>query len=344
MTEDRFKFSLKDRKGSIHDYFGRVTIGDPLIASDLLRYYGEPVIVEHIDLDNLQAAPTQFLGPTHLATGPKEVKLDVPYIAHLHDEAWKSEVLILFEHKSSPNLFVVLQLVVQALLSLYKRWTDAGRPASLRNFHVPMPLMVLVYCGEEDWVNKIRFQDIFEFIPEPLRRFIPQFQLIVINLRQFDYDNLQGRPETQAVVETMKRVFDETLAEYLPGVLSRFEAVSMDDRILELATTIVWYGGCVTGLEPKRLVEAVTNVIKGKKGIEMAETIQRGIFSQGKAEGVVEGIAKGEIRAILRLRFHEVSQEIEEAIQSMTDLIALRSLIVHAESCKSLDEFKDGLL
>jgi len=351
MTEDKFKFSLKDRRGSIHDYFGRKTIGDPLIASDLLRYYSESVIAEHVDLDNLQAAPTQFFGPTRPDTGLKEVTLDVPYIAHLHDEAEKSEVLILFEHKSSPSLFVVLQLVVQALLSLYKRWTDAGRPASLQNFRVPMPLMVLVYCGKEDWVNEIRFQDIFKFIPEPLRQFIPQFRLIVINLRWFDYDNLPGRPETQAVVETMKRVFDETLAEHLSGVLARFEAVTLDDRILELITTIAWYGGCTADIKPQRVVEAVTHVIKGKKGIEMAETIQRGIFSEGmaigiakgKAEGVAEGIAKGEIRATLKQRFKEVPQEIKEAIQSMTDLVALESLLAHAETCQSLNEFAEAL-
>jgi len=347
MTEDSFKFSLKDRRGSIHDYFGRKTIGDPLIASDLLRYYSEPAIAEHVDLDNLQAAPTQFFGPTHPGAGPKEVTLDVPYIAHLHDEAEKSEVLILFEHKSSPNLFAVLQLVVQALLSLYKRWTDAGRPVSLRNFRVPMPLMVLVYCGEEDWVNGIRFQDIFAFIPEPLRRFIPQFQLIVINLRRFDYDNLQGRPETQAVVETMKRAFDDTLAEHLSDVLGRFEAVTLDDRILELITTIAWYGGCATDIKPQRVVEAVTNVIKGKKGIEMAETIQRGIFSEGiaigNAEGEAKGVVKGEIRATLKQRFGVVSQEIKEAIQSMTDLVALESLLAHAESCQSLSEFAEAL-
>ena len=343
MTEDHFKFSPKDRRGSIHDYFGRVTFGDPLIASDLLRHYGEPIIAEHVDLDNLQAVPTQFFGPTHLITGPKEVKLDVPYIAHLHDETWKSEVLIIAEHKSSPSQAIPLQLAVQAILSLYKRWTDAGRPASFRNFRVPITLMVLVYCGAEDWVDEISFQDIYPYIPEPIRAFVLQFRLIIINLRRFGYGDLPGRPETQAVVETMKRAFDDTLAEHLPGVLGRLEAVPLDDRILELTTTVAWYSGCVADIEQERIAEAVTNVIKGKKGVEMAEVIQRGIFQEGKAEGVAEGEARGEIRATLKQRFNGVSQDIKDAIQSITDLVALESLLAHAESCKSLDEFAEGL-
>jgi len=344
MKKDKFAFlPTYPRAGSIHDYFGRKTIGDPLIASDLLRYYSNPVVAEHVDLDNLQAEPTQFFGPTNLITGPKEVRLDVPYIAHLRDAAWKSEVLMVFEHKSSPSQAIALQLGVQAMLSLYKRWTDAGRPASFQNFRVPITLMVLVYCGAEDWVNEISFQDIYKYIPEALRPFVPQFRLIVINLRKFNYDNLPGRPETQAVVETMKRAFDETLAEHLPGILSRFEAVQLDDRILELTGTIAWYSGCATVIEPQQVVEAVTNVIKGKKGVEMAQTIQRGIFQEGIAIGIAVGEARGAVLAFLRARFKSVPQDIEETVRSMTDLIALKSLAIHAETCESLNEFAEAL-
>ena len=51
----------------------------------------------------------------------------------------------------------------------------------------------------------------------------------------------------------------------------------------------------------------------------------------------------GEIRATLKQRFGGVPQEFKDAIQSMTDLVALESLLVHAESCKSLDEFGEAL-
>jgi len=104
---------------------------------------------------------------------------------------------------------------------------------------------------------------------------------------------------------------------------------------------------CVADIEQERIAEAVTHVIKGKKGIEMAETIRRGVFSEGIAIGVAKGKAEaeviGEIRATLKQRFKEVPQDIKEAIQSMTDLVALESLLVHAETCKSLDEFGEAL-
>ena len=69
--------------------------------------------------------------------------------------------------------------------------------------------------------------------------------------------------------------------------------------------------------------------------------------TEGKAEGVAEGeaigVAKGQVQATLKQRFSAVPQGIKDTIQSMTDLTALESLLAHAESCKSLDEFAEAL-
>ena len=329
--------------GNPHDYFGRKTIGDPLIAADLLRYYADPVVAEHVDLATLQAEPTQFFGPAHPLTGSKEVILDVPYVAHLHDTEWKSEVLIVIEHKSSPNLFVSLQLGVHAYLSLYKRWTDAGRPASRRKFKPPIPLMVLLYCGAEDLSDDVsRFQNIFEHVPEALHQYVPQYRMLVINLREFGYDHLPGRPETQAVVETMKRAFDGTLADRLSDVLGRLTVVPIDDRIMDFIASISWYCGRVTDIEPEQIVESITNIIKGKEGIEMSQMIQKGIFFQGKVEGKIEGKIEVIMR-LLHIRFNRIPDEIGDKLNCRTDLVALDSLFDFAAQCKSIDEFADAL-
>ena len=343
MARQTLDFSQASGGGSPHDFFGRKTIGDPLIAADLLRHYGDPIVKEHIDLDHLEAAPTHFFGPSGLLTGTREVILDVPFVAHLRDKTWKSEVLIITEHKSSPSQAVPLQLGVQAMLSLYKRWIDAGRPAVFRKFKPPIPLMVLLYCGADDLANETMwFQDIFEHIPEPLKSLVPQFRLVVINLRRFHYGHLPGKPETQAVVETMKRAFDGTLAERLPEMLGRLGAMPIDDRIMELIGSIALYSGCVTDIGKERIVELVTHTIIGKEGVEMAETIQRGIYQQGKLEGmVIEKI--NAIQKLLHIRFNTVPNEIVDELNSRTDLVALDSLFEVAYQCQSLDEFAEFL-
>jgi hypothetical protein len=233
------------------------------------------------------------------------------------------------------------------MLSLYKRWIDAGRPAGFRTFKPPIPLMVLLYCGAEDLSDEtMRFQDVFEHIPESLKPFVPQFRLLVINLRQFSYEHLPGKPETQAVVETMKRAFDGTLAERLPKMLDHLGTFPIDDRIMELIGSIAWYSGCVTNIGKERIVELVTNTIKGKEGVEMAETIQKGIFRQGKDEGRLEGKVEekiNDIQKLLRIRFNRVPNKIAGNLNGRTDLIALDSLFEVAAQCQSIDEFAEAL-
>jgi hypothetical protein len=303
-------------------------------------------------LDNLQPEPTHVFGPSHPISGPKEIIMDVPYISRFRDDAGGAtgggaEVLIVNELKSATCIYVLLQLAAQAILVLYKRWTDAGRPASNRNFKVPVPIMVLVYCGPDDLPSDtLDFQDIFEHIPEPLRPFVMQFRLFVVNLRRFDYDNLPGRPDTQAVVEAMKRSTDGTLAAHLGSVVGRMEALPIDDRIMEIIHDITWLGGRVAGVQPDQIVQVITNIIKGPKGVEMAETIQKGIFQEGVEVGETRGELKARINDILRIlraNFGAVPDEIITELNSRTDPTALESLVVLAAQCKSLDVFADAL-
>jgi len=64
---------------------------------------------------------------------------------------------------------------------------------------------------------------------------------------------------------------------------------------------------------------------------------------EGVAIGRAEGEARGTVLAFLRARFKSVPKDIEEAVRAMTDLTALESLAVYAETCKSLDEFTGAL-
>jgi hypothetical protein len=330
-----------------HDYISRKTIGDPLIAADLLENYADPVVAKHIDLTNLRPEVTDFFGPVHPNLGLQEVKLDIPYIARFRDEAWNSEALLVYEHKSSPNIFVVLQLAVYVVLSLYKRWKDAGRPSSLEKLKLPVPLMILVYCGEEDLDEEMLcFQRLFGNLSEELKQFVLQFRLIIINFRKFDYANLTGRPETRAFVETSKRAFDGTLAEHFCGIMDRFETTPIDDRIMDLIGGFTWYSGRVADVDQEEMNQAITKLIKGKDGIDMVEMIKKGIFQEGKAEGKAEGKLQEKvdnILSVLQVRLGEVPESIVNELHRRTDLIALQSLLMIAAQCNSIAEFQDAL-
>jgi len=330
-------------KSNPYDYFGRRSLGDPIVAGDILRNYADPVLAEYVDLDHLEPVPTHVFGPSHPISGPKEVILDVPYLSRFRDGVGDAEVLIVHELKSAPSEYVALQVAAQGLLILYKQWTDAGRPSSKKNFKVPILIMVLVYSGEKALPEGLQtFQDIYDFIPEELRPYVPQFRMIVVNFQPLGYENLPGNPDTQMVVEAMKRSGDGTLSDHFEGVVDRVAGLPVDGRLMERLHDVGWLAGRVANVPPERINKAITNIIKGKEGIEMTEIIYTGVWKGAYQEGEVKGKVDS-ILTLLQTNFKEVPEEIVAELNRRTDPTALQSLVVLAAQCKSLDEFAEGL-
>ena len=322
---------------------------NPFYASDFLRSYGDPLLVKYIDLDHLQEAPT-----THLSGELKEVIMDASLTTRLLGSHFPSEVLFHLEHKSRPSRTVVLQLLTEVALSLHFRWF-LNKKIESGTFAVPIPLMIVVYNGVEDWKGEILFQDLFPKLPAELRSFVPQFRVFLIHLRRFQYGNLPGRPETRAIAESLMRATDGTFIEHLSDVFRHVAESGLDERRrLDLTRCVASY--CTWGAQAtsEQIIDAITTVFKKQECLTMIEMIKDKYilegFEMGKAQGEARGEARGETRGkinsilrLLRLRFNRVSITIEEELNARTDLIALESLFDLAAQCNSLDEFADAL-
>jgi hypothetical protein len=328
-----------------HDRFCRRTVFHPLYASDFLKSFGDSVLSKHIDLDHLQEAPT-----THLSDELKEVLLDASLMTRLVDTNFASEVLFILEHKSRPSQTVALQLLAAVGLSLRFRWLLSNRPES-GNFVPPVPIMVVVYNGRENWEGEIWFQDFYPDLPEEIRQLVPQFRVIFINLRRFKYGQLPGRPETQAFVESLMRATDETFIEQLPSVLQHVADAGPNEHLrLDMTCTISSYCTWAAHATAEQINRAITTVFKGQEGIHMAEAVQKSIIQEGIEIGRSEGEAIGglkekvkDILSLLQFRFVQVPEDISVELNKRTDLTALQSLFSLAYHCQTLDEFANGL-
>ncbi|MDR1140312.1 MAG: hypothetical protein LBL62_01375, partial [Planctomycetaceae bacterium] len=79
------------------------------------------------------------------------------------------------------------------------------------------------------------------------------------------------------------------------------------------------------------------------RGIEIGEARGIGI---GEARGIEIGELRGKVNAILDIlsnRFGRVPQYIIDSLNKRNDVIALKSLVVHAANCSSLDDFAADL-
>ena len=65
--------------------------------------------------------------------------------------------------------------------------------------------------------------------------------------------------------------------------------------------------------------------------------------AEGKAEGKTEGKAET-VLTVLRARFQNIPQEVENAIRQMRDPIALDSWAAQAATSLSMEEFAEALL
>jgi len=324
-----------------HDRFCRQTVFHPLFAPDFLKSYGDRILVKYVDLDHLQEAPT-----THLSDELKEIIMDASLTTRLLDTNSMSEILLHLEHKSKPSRMVALQLLAEAAMSLNFRWILSGRLES-GNFVPPIPLLVVVYNGSKEWEGEIRFQDLFPNLPEELREFVPQFRVIFINLRRFQYGHLPGKPETQAIVESLMRATDGTFIDHLPGVLQHVAEADLNEHLrLVITRTISSYCTWSVQATSEQINRAITTVFKGQEGINMAETIQKSLIQEGIEIGEARGELKGRIRDILtflQTKFQHVPDEIFVELNKRTDATALESLVVLSAQCTTLDEFAEGL-
>ena len=326
-----------DLRGSYHDHFGGWVIRDLDVIKDLLRHYIEKQIADIIDPDRLQPFET-----TLITKRLKKIILDQAFVSQFRDDVANTELFVAAEHKSSPNKFVVLQLGVQVFISLYSMWTKAGRTGA-KSFKLPVPIMIVLYHGKEDWnTDDLHFQSIFDHIPEEIRENVPQFRVIAINLSRFEYGKLPGSPETQALIEAMKRAMDGTLAKNLKKIIRSLERLPMDQRIRDIAQSIIIYAAWSSGASKELIEEAILTVWKGDEGNKMVETIQKGF----RYECLVEGEAIGKVKAILTIlktRFNRVPNDVKKSLGKMSDPIALDSLVAHATNCTSLKDFADSL-
>ena len=272
--------------------------------------------------------------------------MDASLTTRLVDTNSMSEVILFLEHKSRPSRAVVIQLLTEFVLSLSHRWLLSNRSES-GTFKPPIPIMIVVYNGNEDWDGAIWFQDLYPDLPDELRRFVPQFQVIFINLRRLKYGHLPGKPETRAFIESLLRATDGTFIDHLPNVLRHVADAGLNEYLrLDMTRTISSYCTWSAHATSEQINRAITTVFKGQEGINMAEAVQKSIIQEGIEIGKLEGKVEekvNDIIALLQFRFIQVPDDIVANLNKRTDLIALRSLFALAYQCNTLDEFAKAL-
>jgi hypothetical protein len=190
-------------------------------------------------------------------------------------------------------------------------------------------------------------------VPPELEPFIPVIKVLFMRLHQFDKRHLPGKPETQAVVESMIRATEGTFLAGLESVIGHFRDSTLDGRILELIENIVRYCDWTEDVTPDAVDKVLSNVVEGQEENKMSQAVKqvrKTLERIAKESYIAEGEAKGKtetareiILESIRGKFGKVPKHIERAVNQMNDPIALKSLAVRTANCKTLEEFTEEL-
>ena len=168
------------------------------------------------------------------------------------------------------------------------------------------------------------------------------FPIFLIDLSRIPPEQLKGHPALQALLETLQLGSEGKLEAGFDRVTSRLSAVRSDSRASGWMKALVNYTIALCQIGQEVIYKSFTKILSEKEAKKMAMSTMQEIEARGEIRGEIKG-KKGSIHDVLKARFGKVPKAISDTVNSYSDLTALTSLVVFAGSCKSLDEFKEGL-
>ncbi len=225
-------------------------------------------------------------------------------------------IAFICEHKSYiPNEPIHIQLLKYEV----NHWQDtilAGEP-------IACIITIVIYHGEHDWAIK-PFADYFNLKTPVFRRYIPQFEIIFINLRSMPEEKITANPllgKLRAVLLSLKYSHNpNVLLEYFNFILNF--VLDSDGNVTEVE--IRYFNAVVEYLQRRTLIteeeylQKIDNLNDDLKTMATStyHTILRNAYKRAKIE--VQAEVRAEVQAEVRAEVQaEVRAKLEELVTNL---------------------------
>lgn len=309
-----------------HDAFFRENFTRPGIARDVLRHVLPPALLAELDLERLTISPDTFV-----TEALRKVYSDLIYQIPYRDT--QLSVYLLFEHKSQPEHWVLLQLLRYVVASgeLYRDQNPKAKT-------LPPIYPLVLYHGQRRWRAPARFQDLIDPLPDALKPYVPQFGYVLHDISAKSSTEIKGEVLSRLVQLALRHIYSDQPAERFRELLDLMSKVGRDPTALEILESLLRYYVQGTGrldeTQVRRLLEQTLS------GEPLMETFIDRYIAQGKQLGEQLGEQRGEAKILLRQierKFGPPSETVRERIvQAESDrLLEWSERILEA---RSLDE------
>ena len=329
----------------------------------------------YLRLDCPQAQPqkTDFIDPRW-----RKRFADVFWLVPWRDQPDPGSVLVavLIEHQSQPDPTMPLRLLIYVVRfweRQLKLWED--QPIPRKGLRLAAPLPCVFYTGGRPWTEPRSLRELLK-VPELLERFVPDWDSIFFELRDYDLEKLRQSEDELLKVLAIPRgeraKFDVFLPLVRDAATSLLKTAKLNKverhELLELILNWTQHRRTKSEFETiaGELDELFQNspetkaVLKTHKRSAVAHYQKLG-FDKGFGEGETSGFAKGEtsgfakgkregeleaMRRVLRRslegKFRAIDQTARTKIEQCEDAARIESAIERVSQLSSLDELDLG--
>ena len=313
---------------------------------DLMKIVAED-IAEKLDFSMAVRLNRSFI-PQDLYKQEADMLYSIPFLLE------EGEVLIylLLEHQTEPDAimgFRFLSYLVDMWKEQVRIWHDRPKPRPPISLTPIVP--ILLYTGEDAWTRSIDLSSLMS-LPRQLESFIPQYELLRLNLRDLQTEDLLESKTAIASILHVLKFANAPIRELTIAI--KQAVVSLENlppqqqewrRAMHYILLLIRHKR--RPAERSGLFEQVTDAVTERRRnevIEMFQTDAQYLEEKGRVEGRVEGRFEGQTEttrklflSLLRHKFSPLPPNTEEKIEQLTN-DKLEELFDEAIDSKSLSE------
>jgi len=299
---------------NIHDTFFRETMSHKDVAEDFLQNYLSAKVLKHIKLDTLTISKDSFVDQKQA-----EHYSDLLYQVKLSN-GLSGFIYFLFEHKSYPDRYVVLQLL-RYMLEIWELFRGQNPHAKT----LPLIIPIVVYHGKPKG-QAIRLADLIDMPSPDLVAYVPDFDLAFYDFSPATDEIIKGQILLQLFLLCLQ-------AKNTPEAIKKVrEILALVIQMDENATSMHWlekifrYVLSVMDIEPEAMQNMFTQRLSERKGgmfMTVAERLELRGALKGRGEMLQRQITKRFGKSITDM---DVQERLRKATPEQLDRWAERIL------------------
>jgi len=327
---------LMSSPGNIHDALFRETMSRKDMAADFLRSYLPESVLAHIDLDSLAIAKDSFVDPEM-----KDSYSDLLYRVSFSCGT-PGYIHFLFEHKSTPDRFLPLQLLryMLGIWDLHRKQHRMPKGAQL-----PLVIPVVIYHGRPRR-QAVRLSGLVATPHASLEAYIPDFAMEFFDFSLEADVQIKGRLALRLVLASLRAKNDPENARHVFEIFKLLSELDESQSSLRWIETIFRYLAQVMDISSQEMHNIATRTLSAGKEdtiMTLAEQLRKDGMQEGLLLGRQEGILEGRQEGLQEARHELLERLLRKRFGAAASAPQIRERLRRADA-EQLDLWAERLL